>query len=70
MATRLAALDYVTVSIRNFHDAGNTTGVRTALAHLAALFDRLGCYEPAATSVRVTLDKIGGRWLISAFEPG
>jgi hypothetical protein len=22
-----------------------------------------------ASSVRVTLDKIGGRWLISAFEP-
>ena len=25
----LAALDYVTLAIRNFHDAGNTTGVRT-----------------------------------------
>jgi tetratricopeptide (TPR) repeat protein len=45
----LAALDYVTVLIRNFHDAGNTTGVRSALAMLAALFDRLGRYEPAAT---------------------
>jgi hypothetical protein len=45
----LAALDYVTLAIGNFHDAGNTTGVRTALAHLAALFDRLGRYEPAAT---------------------
>ena len=28
----LAALDYVTLGIRNFHDAGNTTGVRSALA--------------------------------------
>jgi predicted ATPase len=45
----LAALDYVTVSIRNFHDAGSTTVVRGALALLAALFDRLGRYEPAAT---------------------
>jgi hypothetical protein len=45
----LAALDYVTVSIRNFHDAGNTTGVRSALAILAALFDRLGRHQPAAT---------------------
>jgi predicted ATPase len=45
----LAALDYVTVSIRNFHDAGSTTVVRGALAILAALFDRLGRYEPAAT---------------------
>jgi tetratricopeptide (TPR) repeat protein len=45
----LAALDYVTMSIRNFHDAGSTTVVRGALAILAALFDRLGRYEPAAT---------------------
>ena len=27
----LAALDYVTLAIRNFHDAGNTTGMRTHL---------------------------------------
>ena len=45
----LAALDHVTLVIRNFHDAGNTTGVRTTLAILAALFDRLGRHEPAAT---------------------
>ena len=45
----LAALDHVTLAIRNFHDAGNTTGVRTALAILAVLFDRLGRHEPAAT---------------------
>jgi predicted ATPase/class 3 adenylate cyclase len=45
----LAALDYVTLAIGNFHDAGNTTGVRSALAILAALFDRLGRHEPAAT---------------------
>jgi hypothetical protein len=45
----LAALDHITLAIRNFHDGGNITGVRTALAILAALFDRLECYEPAAT---------------------
>jgi len=45
----LAALDYVALAIRNFHDSGDTTGVRSALAILAALFDRLGRYEPAAT---------------------
>ena len=44
----LAALDYVTLGIRNFHDAGNTTGVRSALAILAAVFDLLGRLEPAA----------------------
>jgi len=45
----LAALDHVTVAIRNYHDAGNTTGVTSALAILAALFDRLDRHEPAAT---------------------
>jgi hypothetical protein len=45
----LAALDYVTVSIRNYHDAGNTTTIRNALAVLAAFFDRFGRHEPAAT---------------------
>ena len=45
----LAALDYFTLAIRNYHDSGNTTMIRAPLAVLAALFDRLGRYEPAAT---------------------
>jgi predicted ATPase/class 3 adenylate cyclase len=45
----LAALDHLTVSIRNWHNAGNTITIRVPLAVLAALFDRLGRYEPAAT---------------------
>jgi predicted ATPase len=45
----LAALNYLTVVIGNLHDAGNTTLIRTTLAILAALFDRLGRHEPAAT---------------------
>ena len=45
----LAALDYFTLAIRNYHDSGNTTMIRSPLAVLAALFDRLGRYEPAAT---------------------
>ena len=45
----LAALDHVTMAIRNFHDSGHTTGVRSVLAILTALFDRLGRHEPAAT---------------------
>jgi predicted ATPase len=52
----LAALDYVTLAIGNFHDAGNTTGVRTTLGILAALFDRLGRYEPAATIAGFAVD--------------
>jgi predicted ATPase len=44
----LAALDHVTLAIRNYHDAGNAL-IRAPLAILAAFFDRLGRYEPAAT---------------------
>jgi tetratricopeptide (TPR) repeat protein len=45
----LAALDYITLAIRTYHDAGNTAALRGALSILAAVFDRLGRYEPAAT---------------------
>ena len=45
----LAALDYVNLGIHNWDDAGNTTMMRGPLTVLAALLDRIGCYEPAAT---------------------
>ena len=45
----VAALDHLTLAIRNYHNAGDTTTIRVPLASLAALFDRLGRYEPAAT---------------------
>ena len=48
-ATPLSAFDHLTLAIRNYHDSGNTTTIRVPLAILAALFDRLGRYEPAAT---------------------
>jgi|SRR5690242_1713874 len=35
--------------IRNLHDSGNPANMPTPLATLAALLDRLGRYEPAAT---------------------
>jgi predicted ATPase/class 3 adenylate cyclase len=44
----LAAFDHLTLSIRGFHNAGDTTTLRVPLAILAALFDRLERYEPAA----------------------
>ena len=37
------------MAIGNFHDSGNTYMIRTPLGFLAAFFDRLGRYEPAAT---------------------
>ena len=45
----VSAFDHLTLAIRNYHNAGDTTTIRVPLAVLAALFDRLGRYEPAAT---------------------
>jgi hypothetical protein len=45
----VSAFDHLTLAIRNYHNSGNTTTIRTPLAVLAVLFDRLGHYEPAAT---------------------
>jgi hypothetical protein len=42
-------------TIRNFRNAGDTTTLRVQLASLAALFDRLGRYKPAATLVGFAL---------------
>jgi predicted ATPase/class 3 adenylate cyclase len=44
-----SAFDHLTLAIRNYHNAGDTTTIPGPLASLAALFDRLGRYEPAAT---------------------
>ncbi len=44
-----AALDHLTLAIRNFCDSGNVAYIRFALATLAVLLDRLGRLEPAAT---------------------
>jgi predicted ATPase len=43
-----AALDCVTLSIRNYHNSGNSTLIRVPLAALVMLLDRRGDYEPAA----------------------
>jgi len=43
------ALDHLTHALRSYHDSGNTINMQSPLAVLAALFDRLGRYEPAAT---------------------
>jgi hypothetical protein len=54
----LAALEYVTVAIRNFHDSGNVAVMRSPLAILAALLDRLGRREPAATIAGYAFDPV------------
>ena len=45
----LTALDYITLAIRNYHDAGSDAFIESPLASLAAMLDRLGRFEPAAT---------------------
>jgi hypothetical protein len=47
----LAALDHITLAIRNCYDSGNIGFIRSALATLAVFLDRLGHLEPAATVV-------------------
>ena len=44
-----SAFDHLTLAIRNSHDAGDTTNIKNPLAAIAALFDRLGRHESAAT---------------------
>jgi hypothetical protein len=45
----LAALDDMTLAIRNFYDSGNVAYIPVALQTLAVFLDRLGRLEPAAT---------------------
>jgi predicted ATPase/class 3 adenylate cyclase len=42
------AFDFMTLSIRRYHDSGTISFLRTTLAVFAAFLDRLGHYEPAA----------------------
>jgi hypothetical protein len=54
----VSAFDHLTLAIRNYHNAGDTTSIRVPLAVLAVLFDRLGRYEPAATIAGFALSPI------------
>jgi hypothetical protein len=54
----VSAFDHLTLAIRNYHNAGDTTTIRIPLAILAALFDRLAGYEPAATVAGFALSPI------------
>ena len=43
------AFDFLNLAIRHYYDSGGFSSMSGPLAVLAALFDRLGYYEPAAT---------------------
>jgi predicted ATPase len=59
----LAALEHLTLAIRNYHDSGNTTVIRIPLAVFAALLDRLGRYEPAATIAGFAFSSLTAGWI-------
>ena len=59
----VAALDHVTLAIRNYHHAGNTTMIHGAVAVVAALFDRLGRHEPAATIAGFAFSPLTAAWV-------
>jgi len=54
----LAALDHITLAIRNFYDSGNVAYICAALATLAVFLDRLGHLEPAATIAGFALNPL------------
>ena len=54
----LAALDYLALAIHTFHDSGNIAVIRPPLASLAALLDRLGHHESAATMAGFALSTL------------
>ena len=54
----VSAFDHLTLAIHNYHNAGNTTTIRIPLAILAALFDRLGRHQPAATIAGLALSPL------------
>jgi hypothetical protein len=58
-----AALDHLTLAIRNYRDSGNTTVIRIPLAVLAALLDRLGLHEPAATIAGFAFGTLTRSWV-------
>jgi hypothetical protein len=59
----LAALDYIALAVRNYHDSGNTTTIRVPLADLATFFDRLGRYESAATISGFAFNSLTAAWV-------
>ena len=59
----LAALDYFALSIRNYHDAGDTTSIRVPVAILAAFLDRLGYHESAASLAGSAFNPLTAAWV-------
>jgi predicted ATPase/class 3 adenylate cyclase len=59
----LAALDHLTVAIRNYRNSGNTTVIRIPLAVLATLLDRLELHEPGSTIAGFAVSTVTTSWI-------
>ncbi|WP_308124107.1 hypothetical protein [Mycolicibacterium xanthum] len=59
----LAALDYFSLSIRNYRDSGDTTSIRVPLAILAGFLDRIECHESAAIAAGFAFDRLTAAWV-------
>jgi predicted ATPase/class 3 adenylate cyclase len=59
----LAALEYLALAIRNYHDSGNTTVIHVPLAELAALLDRVERYEQAANIAGFAFNSLTAGWI-------
>jgi tetratricopeptide (TPR) repeat protein len=59
----LAALEYLSLAIHNYHDSGNFTVMRVPLAVLAALLHRLGRHEPGAIIAGYAYTPITKGWV-------
>jgi hypothetical protein len=59
----LAALEYLTLAIRNYHDSGSFAVMRVPLASLAVLLHQLGHHEPSATIAGYALSPITKGWV-------
>jgi hypothetical protein len=57
-AVTMEALDHLTLVIRNYHDSGNVTSVRTPLGVLSAFLDRVGRFDEAATLAGFSLSPL------------
>jgi hypothetical protein len=58
----LVALDYLTLTIRNYHDSGHTV-IRVPLAVLAACLHRVGRDGPAATIAGYAVSPVATAWI-------
>ena len=64
----LVALDFCTLAVRNYHDAGNTSQLRVVLAMLAASLDRICHSRPAAIIAGFAVSALSAATLLNSLS--